>query len=106
MSIIEINNTQEFETLLEHEERVLFLIFHASWCQPCQRLKKFIVEEESKYPNILFCKVDIDLEDNEDLVKKYKIQSISHTVVFKDKKFLCELKGYNPTEYKKLMQSV
>ncbi|MDH3003845.1 MAG: thioredoxin domain-containing protein [Candidatus Shikimatogenerans sp. JK-2022] len=55
--------------------------FWAEWCSPCLYIKKYINEVIIKYNNIIkFYKININ--ENNNLIKKYNIQSIPTLIFF------------------------
>jgi thiol-disulfide isomerase/thioredoxin len=63
------------------------LIFSASWCPPCTKLKEFLKSgyyEELKESGHVVTIVDIDLDP--ELKKKWNITSVPTTIVFKENK--------------------
>ncbi len=62
-------------------ERPGFVMFYADWCQPCQKIKPFILELK----RVLEDKVDIILlnaDENHDKLEKFKIRSIPSFIYF------------------------
>lgn len=54
--------------------------FYGTWCMPCKMLAP-IVEKVAKEKNIKLAKVDID--ENEELIRKFKIMSVPTLKIFK-----------------------
>jgi len=52
--------------------------FTASWCGPCKMFKPIMKEVEREGHSIQF--IDIDYDEN-DLMEKYKIQSVPTTII-------------------------
>lgn len=55
------------------------LKFSAEWCVPCKQLSKLLEKLD-----IDVIEKDIDLEENQDLLTKYKIRSVPTLVAVKD----------------------
>jgi thioredoxin 1 len=71
----------EFEEFIK--EGVVVVDFFAEWCMPCIAMGPIIEELAGKFDGkIRFGKVNVD--DNQDLAKKFEIQSIPNLVLFKD----------------------
>ena len=56
--------------------------FGATWCSPCKAIAPFFNSLKKKYPSIKFFKLDID--ENQEMARKYKIESIPAFILFKD----------------------
>lgn len=82
----EINITSEnFEKEVLQCSGLVVVDFYATWCMPCKMLAP-IVEKVCDEHSIKLCKVDVD--DNEELNKKYTIMSVPTLKIFKDGKEL------------------
>ena len=70
----------EFEKLIQKD--VALVDFTASWCMPCVMMGPIIDELSEKFKGkIDFGKVNI--EDNQELAKKYQVSSIPNFILFK-----------------------
>ena len=56
--------------------------FSASWCGPCQMLEPVLEELASDRSNIKIISVDVD--EHEELSRKYGVMSVPTLVVYKD----------------------
>tara|TARA_B100000795_G_scaffold269298_1_gene258256 strand:+ start:7265 stop:7585 length:321 start_codon:yes stop_codon:yes gene_type:complete len=79
MSILLINNIEEFNNQLKSNDKVI-VIFSASFCKPCRDIYAFMQEKADTYTNIKFIKVDI--EEGQEISENYGIQSIPHFKFF------------------------
>lgn len=79
---VEITN-ENFEKEVLSSKGVVIVDFFGTWCMPCKMLAP-IVEKVSEDENVKLCKVDVD--NNEELVKKYGIMSVPTLKIFKDGK--------------------
>ncbi len=71
----------------------LYLIdFYADWCGPCKMLGKVL--EELDGVNI----IKINVDENEELAKEYKVMSIPYLLIIKDGKIKKELLGFKSKE--------
>ncbi|MEM2139281.1 MAG: thioredoxin [Candidatus Woesearchaeota archaeon] len=75
---IELNN-ENFENEVLKAERVI-VDFWAPWCGPCKILGPRFEELSKEMPNVKFCKVNVD--ENQDLADKYQIMSIPTLLMF------------------------
>lgn len=75
----ELNNI-----LQQYPNEVILLIFSASWCGPCQRLKEKLKDENdeiiSQMKNLKYLIIDIDNEENSEICKMYRVSSIPYQV--------------------------
>ena len=92
--MLEITPTNINDTLSD-TDNFLFFYFTASWCGPCKRIAPSIVklDEGLKDKPILFCKVDID--NNDEFSEKCEIKSVPTFIIIKDKKILGNVNGSN-----------
>ena len=68
--------------------------FFAEWCGPCKMQGPVLEQLSTKYPNIKWCKIDID--DNSSLAAKFDVRSIPTVVFLKDGKEAFRYVGYRP----------
>ena len=78
---MEVNiNKNNWENEVERCEDTVIVDFYGTWCMPCKLLAP-VVEKVAKDMNIKLAKVDID--ENEDLIRKFKIMSVPTLKIFK-----------------------
>ena len=65
------------------KEGIVLVDFYADWCGPCRMLSP-IIEEVAQEENIKLIKINVD--ENEDLSKRFGVMSIPTVIVFKDGK--------------------
>ena len=78
MKVIEINNDNFKDEVLTGK---VLVDFNATWCGPCRMLKP-ILEEYSETSPIKVCSIDVD--QNEELARKYNIYSIPCLILFEN----------------------
>ena len=66
--------------------------FSASWCGPCQMLEPVLEELASDRSNIKVISVDVD--EHEELSRKYGVMSVPTLVVYKNGKMVSRNTGY------------
>ena len=79
-NIVEITSSEQFDEICRNNKNVM-LDFYATWCNPCTLLGKFIKSHASEYPNVVFCKANV--EKLEDMTDEFEVSSIPHVEFFK-----------------------
>lgn len=90
MSAIKIHKDNFHREVLEAEKPVL-LDFWAPWCAPCRMVSPTLDEIAGERPDIRVGKVNVDEE--QELVMKYRIVSIPALLVLKDGKVVNQAVG-------------
>lgn len=79
---MEVNITKDnFEQEVLKCAGTVIVDFYGTWCMPCKMLAP-IVEKVVNDQNIKLAKVDVD--ENEELVRRYKIMSVPTLLIFKN----------------------
>ncbi len=81
MSVLNIKN-ENFESVVLDSSRPVLVDFWASWCGPCKMLAPVIDEFAEDHPEFKIGKVNVD--DENDLTRKFRIRSVPTLIVFKD----------------------
>lgn len=85
-----IINENNFESEVLKSTGTVIVDFYGTWCMPCKMLAP-IVEKVASDHNIKLAKVDID--ENEQLVRQFKIMSVPTLMIFKDGKHVATSSG-------------
>ena len=86
---VNINNNNFESEVLNHKGTVI-VDFYGTWCMPCKMIAP-IVEKVVSDNNFKLAKVDVD--ENEELIKKFKIMSVPTLIIFKDGKQVNSVSG-------------
>ncbi len=85
-----------FEAEVEKHEGLVVIDLFATWCAPCRMLAPVLEELEKEYPDVKFCKINVDEE--RELAEKFRVESIPMVAFVKDDTFLDMSVGYVPKE--------
>ena len=86
---------QSFETQID-KPGITLVDFWAEWCGPCRMFGPIFESASEKYPEITFCKVDTEAEQQ--LAGEAGISSIPTLMVFRDGLLLYNSPGALPAE--------
>ncbi len=78
--------------------------FFADWCGPCKAIAPFFNSLKEMYPQVKFFKLDID--ENQEMARKYKIESIPAFILFKDGLEKDRLVGANKVKLEGMISSL
>lgn len=81
MSEIRHITENEFEDVI-NENKLVLIDFYAQWCPPCKMLAPILEEVQKNIQDVLIVKIDVD--QNENISRKFKIMSIPNMILFKD----------------------
>lgn len=79
MAVVHVTNETFEKEVLQAEGKVL-VDFWASWCGPCRMLGPVIDQLGNELTDVKVCKIDVDA--NQDLAARYKVETIPTLVVF------------------------
>ncbi len=91
MTIITQNN---FDAEVAKHDGLVVIDFYADWCGPCKMLAPVVQELEAEWPDVKFCKVNVD--DEPALAATFKVQSIPMIALVKNDTFVDFSVGYVP----------
>ena len=83
MKVIEVNESNFQEEVLNSKIKVL-VDFNAEWCGPCKMLRPILDKYAEEHDNVKI--VSINVDDNNELARKYNVFSIPCLVVIKNGK--------------------
>ncbi len=82
----------DFEEIVGSEELTI-IDFSATWCMPCRMLAPILEQVADKMSEVNFYNLDID--ENEEIAKRYRIFSVPTLLAFKEGKVIDSLVGLN-----------
>ena len=95
MSVIHLTK-DNFDSIVNQNEKPVLVDFWAPWCGPCQMVGPIVEEIAEERDDIIVAKINIDEEM--ELAKKFRIMSIPTILVLKDGKKVASSIGYKPKE--------
>ena len=87
---------KNFETEVEKCDKLCVIDLYADWCGPCRMLSPILEELEGEYPEVKFCKINVDNEPA--LAGIFRVESIPLVAFVKDNTYLDMSLGYVPKE--------
>jgi len=84
-------DSNEFKREVLESKKAILVDFYATWCPPCKMLGPVLEKISNSRVDFDIMKVNID--ENQELASKYKIEVVPTMVVFKDGKPVNKLVG-------------
>ena len=69
-----ILTSENFKTEVEDYSGLVVIDLYADWCGPCRMLAPVLAELEGEYPDVKFCKINVDNEPS--LAKAFNVTII------------------------------
>ena len=83
MKVIDINESEFQDEVINSKIKVL-VDFNADWCGPCKMMRPVLDKYAEEHDNVKI--VSINVDNNNELARKYNVFSIPCLVVIKDGK--------------------
>lgn len=80
---MEILNENEFKERIK-SEKIVLVDFFANWCGPCKMLGPILESVEKEVDLDIFDFIKIDIDECEELARKYGVMSIPTMIIFKN----------------------
>lgn len=87
-------NEDNFDSLINKE--LVLVDFYADWCGPCRMLASQLEDLSNNRSEVEIVKINVDEAQN--LAKKYGVMSIPALMLFKNGKLIDNKVGYMPKE--------
>ena len=85
-----------FKTEVEEYTGLVVIDIYADWCGPCKMLAPVLDELEGEYPDVKFCKINVDNE--RELALTFNVSSIPLVALVKNNTYVDNSLGYVPKE--------
>ena len=96
--MIEVTDEEFHEKVLKRSLKMPVVVdFWAPWCGPCRIISPLLDKLEKEYKN-KFVLVRINVDENKETAKTYKIMSIPSIKMIRDGKVVAEFGGALPEE--------
>ncbi|CAN8241104.1 unnamed protein product [Cochlearia groenlandica] len=97
--VVEIESKRQWRSLfdsMKDSNKLLVIDFIASWCGPCKAMEPEVKEIASRYPEVVFAKVDVDRLM--DVAGTYKANTLPAFVFVKRGEEIDRVVGAKPDE--------
>ena len=88
--------TSNFMNEVELSNKLCVIDIYADWCAPCRALAPALEELEREYPQVKFCKINVDKARN--LAEIFNVSSIPLVAIVRDNTYLDFSEGLVPKE--------
>ena len=87
-------NKDNFKNEVEECQGLVVIDLYADWCGPCRMLAPILAQLEGEYPEVKFCKINVD--DEPELAERFGVFSIPTLVVMKNGEVVNKSSGARP----------
>ena len=84
--------SETFEKEIDVKDTLIVIDFWATWCGPCKMLAPIFEKVAGDYPDVKFCKVNVDEEP--ELSNQFKVNSIPSLFFMKNNTVIDLAVGY------------
>ncbi len=85
-----------FKTEVEEFSGLAVIDLYADWCGPCRMIAPVLAELEGEYPDVKFCKINVD--DEPDLARAFNVKNIPMVAFVKNNVFEDVSVGFVPKD--------
>ena len=101
MAVIHVTKAN-FEELVVNSDKKVLLDFWAPWCGPCKMVLPIVEEIAEERTDFKVCKINVD--DEGELARQFRVMSIPTVYIFKDGQPGSRIVGLVPKE--KLLEAL
>lgn len=91
-----ILTNENFKNEVEEFSGLSVIDLYADWCGPCRMLAPVLAELEGEYPDVKFCKINVD--EQPELTKAFNVSSIPTVAFVKNNTFADISVGFVPKD--------
>eukprot|EP00527_Entomoneis_sp_CCMP2396_P002145 CAMPEP_0198144736 /NCGR_PEP_ID=MMETSP1443-20131203/18214_1 /TAXON_ID=186043 /ORGANISM="Entomoneis sp., Strain CCMP2396" /LENGTH=144 /DNA_ID=CAMNT_0043808191 /DNA_START=139 /DNA_END=573 /DNA_ORIENTATION=- len=102
-TVKEIKEADYAANFLKDNDKSIFY-FTAVWCPPCKAIKPVYEELSTKYSDVAFGKLDVDV--NQDSATEYEISAVPTFIFFHQGSPVNRFSGADPTELETLIKDL
>ncbi|MBO7195740.1 MAG: thioredoxin [Clostridia bacterium] len=88
--------TENFKAEVEDYSGLAVIDLYADWCGPCKMLAPILSQLEAEYPDVKFCKINVD--EQPELTRLFNVSSIPTVAFVKNNTFADISVGFVPKE--------
>lgn len=92
MANIKVLKNEEFDSEVLKSDKITIVDFFATWCMPCRALAPILENAHNELGDAVKV-VKIDVDESEQIARKYGVLSIPTMVIMKDGKELDRMVG-------------
>jgi thioredoxin 1 len=93
-------------SICDNEECYLLFYFTAKWCGPCQKIKPLLQKISDGADSSKLKVFMIDIDENDDLAKKFNIRSVPTFYLYKKKELIGQTGGGDIKKVQELLQNI
>ncbi len=87
---------ENFKSEVEEFSGLAVIDLYADWCGPCRMLAPILSELEGEYPEVKFCKINVD--NDPELARVFNVTSIPTVAFVKNNTFVDISVGFVPKD--------
>lgn len=93
MSVLKVTK-ENFNTEVLQSDKPVLIDFWATWCGPCRMLSPVVDEIAEENNSVKVCKINVD--EQQELAREFRVMSIPTLVLMKDGKVVNQSVGVKP----------